>query len=296
MIQYPPYPAARLVCSRQRPGASARLLLAVFFCCFFLLPGCRNDESARTLDDLALAEAALRDRDTGDAEMYFERYLRKNAAGKRRWEVWQQLLSISFDIRQDKVTARDYLEIMLVEFGNEPEKRRQIQMQLAALHSEMRAYDRAVALWEALADDLELPGEHRAAVYRELSQAYLRRQEFSAATDMLDLCLQLDVTADTKADCLYALAETQMLTGELAASEKALRDLLSLADVEPQRRVLSVFMLGDVVEQLERFDEARELFESILDSYPNAKVVEIRLGALKEKKPVKKPPASRGKP
>jgi tetratricopeptide (TPR) repeat protein len=254
-----------------------------------LLVGCPLEELLpRVKDDLTLAEEALSERDIGDAEMYFERYLRKNPDGEDRWEVWLQLLSISLDIRQDKATAGDYLEIMLSEFNADPPKRRHIQMALAGLYKDMRLYFRAFLLWEALATDPGLSSEERALVYRELSHAYLRRLEFTSATDILGLCLQLDVRPDTKADCLYALAETQMLTDKLGESEQALRDLLLLTDISTDRRVLATFILADVLEQRDKLQEAASLFESIRETYPNTKVVTVRLSALKDKMGAKK--------
>ncbi len=266
------------------PVSFFRSAVLVLLLTVLALSGCRPEEFfVKEKDDLSRAEEALSERDIGDAEMYFERYLRKNPDGADRWEVWLQLLSISLDIRQDKATAGEYLEIMLREFAGEGPKRRHIQMALAGLYKDMQVYSRAAALWEALAADAELSPEERALAYRELSRAYLRRLEFTPATDILGLCLQLDVRQDTKADCLYALAETQMLTHKLDASEQALRDLLGLGGIAVERKVLAAFTLADVLEQQEKFKEAEELFESIRESYPNTNVVEVRLGALKKK-------------
>lgn len=261
-----------------------------------LLPvGCPLERhSSLPDDDMVLAEKALRERDVGDAEMHFERYLRKNPSGIHRWKVWHQLLSISLDIRQEKVTAAEYLEIMLEEFTGDPEKRRKIQVQLAALYNDMRVLDRAVELWEALSTDEGTPDEMRAEVYRQLSRAYLRRLEFTLSTDMLDRCLELDVLLSTKAECMFALAETQMLTEALDKSEKTLREMLRMEGLSPRQRVLAVFTLADVLEQLERYDEARQLFESIHDDYPNTGVIEVRLASLRNRK-TSRPPASKGK-
>ena len=270
-----------------------RTLLALWLS--ITLSGCPLDELIpKAKDDLTMAEIAMSVRDIGDAEMYLERYLRKNPDGQDRWEVWLQLLSISLDIRQDKPTAGEYLEIMLMEFGNDPPKRRHIQLALANLYKEMRQYSRAATLWEILATDRDLSDEERAVVYRELSHSYLLRLEFTPATDILELCLQLDVRQDTKADCLYALAETQMLTQKLAESEEALRDLVGLTDISDERRVLATFTLADVLEQRDKLAEAASLFESIRESYPNTKVVEIRLGTLKNKMGDGKKPGKKG--
>jgi tetratricopeptide (TPR) repeat protein len=272
----------------RRKGAA---LLCVLLGLLFLLQSCPFDKSAADGDDLSLAEAALNERDISDAAMYFERYLRKNPTGIKRWEVWWQLLSIALDIRRDKRTASEYLEIMLAEFSDDPSRRRRIQMLLARMYSDLLNDASAVRLWEALTADPDTPPPDRAAVYRELSRVYLRRLEFSRATEMLGLCLDLDVSSEIKADCLYTLAETQMFTGDLADSEQALRELLRLEDISNERRVLVVFMLADVLEQQDRLPEATELFESIRETYPNTRVTEIRLGALKTKSGDKRPAA-----
>lgn len=265
------------------------LCLPLLLTLAFFLGGRRFEENSSLKSDLAMAEKAIKARDIGDAEMFYERYLRKNPAGEQRWDVWQSLLSISLNIRQDKATAKNYLEIMLLEYAADPPKRREIQKQLADLCDDLRLYDRAVTLWEALVEDQGTPAEDKAVFYRELSHAYMRRLEFTMAVDVLDLCLKLEVSPSTKAECLYDVAEAEMFTGDLEKSEKALRALLDMPAASPQRRVLAVFMLADVLEQQNRPEEAVQLFESIRDSYPNSKVIEMRITALRSKQTVKKP-------
>lgn len=283
-----------------RPGSGGQLLLRVLLTALVLaaclLAACGGADAPAPEEDLKRADAALRDRDIGDAEMYFERYLRRNPGGDQRWQVWHKLLEIALNIRQDKATAAEYLEIMLTEFADDPPRRRSIQLELAGLCDKMRDYGRAVTLWETLAADKDAPDQDLALVYRELSRAYLRRLEFSEATDVLGYCLELKVGEDTKADCLYALAETQMLTEALKESEQALRDLLQLDNVSEDRRIQAVFMLADVVEQQNRLDEAEELLERIRDSYPNARVVAMRLEGIKEKRKIKREPAPAPRP
>lgn len=239
---------------------------------------------AQPKSDLVLADEALKARDIGDAVMYLERYLRKNSAGNERWEVWQSLLDISLNMRQDRATAKDYLEIMLVEYELDTEKKQRIQLRLAELCNEMRLYPRATALWEELVQEGELPEKAKADIYQELSEAYLRRLEISMSTQMLSMCLELKVPPTTKSECLYKLAETQMLTKDLVASENSLRDLLYMDEVAPYRKVLATFLLADVLEQQERLDEATRYYESIRDSYPNSRVVEMRLNNLRSQK------------
>ena len=272
----------------ERAGCSAlssrkaRLCLFVLLCVFCLAAAGCKEEQTQARDEISLAEDALRRRDTGDAEMYFERYLRKFPQGELRWHVWEQLLQIALDLRQDRKTARDYLEIMLLEFGNEPERRREIQLRLAALCNEMRDYGRAGALWEALVQDPGLPDKLKAPVYRDLAHIYLRRLEFIPATDTLEACLTLQVDNAAKAACMYDLGEAQTLTENLTAAEASFRSILEMQGIPEERRVLTTFLLADVLEQQGNSAAAISYFESIRASYPNEKVVEMRIAHLKK--------------
>ncbi|MDR1686572.1 MAG: hypothetical protein LBR82_09100 [Desulfovibrio sp.] len=247
-------------------------------------PGACLPDEGKTRDDLVSADAALAEYDLGDAEMYLLRYLRKNPDGDRRWEVWRRLLALTLNVRQDKATAREYLEIMLREFAGDPERKRDIAVELAGLCRDMGFNARAADLWERLASDPDLGAEDRAAVYKELAYAYMRRLEFTPAAEVLSMCLDLKVGPDLRADCRSALSETQMLNEDLQGAEQSLRALLAMEGVAEPRRTAAVFMLADVVEQQNRPDEARVLLESILHGYPNSKVIEIRLAALKGKR------------
>jgi tetratricopeptide (TPR) repeat protein len=259
-------------------------LFLAFTLAFAVASGACLPNEEKHKDDLALADAAIADHDVGDGEMYLLRYLRKNPDGDRRWEVWRRILALTLNVRQDKATARDYLEIMLREFSGDPARKRGIAMELAGLCRDMRFNARAAELWESLAADPDLDTEDKAAVYKELSYAYMRSLEFTPAADVLALCLNLNVGPDAKADCYSALSETQMLNENLKGAEQVLRELLKLEGLSESRKTAAVFMLADVVEQENRPEEARALLESILHSYPNSKVIEIRLAALKGKK------------
>ena len=243
--------------------------------CCLSLSACQNQQADS--DDLLLAERALALQNIPDAEMYFQRYLRTHPEGEPRWRVWNHLLEIALNRRQEKSAARDYLEIMLREFADQPERRRGIQMSLAALCREMRDYARAVSLWESLTRDPDLPLVDKAGVYRQLARAYMRRLDFSLAADTLQACLNLDVPASVKADCLYDMADEQMLTDKQADAESSLRRLLDMTGVTPERRVLATFMLADVLARQDKYAEAKALFESIRNSYPNEKVIELHI-------------------
>lgn len=264
-------------------SALKKLVALLLLGLFALAAGCLPD-SSEPKDDLGRARKAFAESDLGDAEMYFERYLRKNPQGEQRWAVWQQLLSIALDMRRDKATAAEYLEVMLVEYGADSKLRWPLQMKLARLYADMNNTNRAAAIWETLAQESALPVEEKATVYKELAKAYMERLEFTPAMDAIAMCLDLKTTVpDTRADCYNYMSEIHIIMDSLKESEKTLRDLLALEGVSPEKRVLATFTLADVLEQQKKYTEAAELFDSIRESYPNTKVIEIRLGSLRTK-------------
>lgn len=257
-------------------------LCLVLAASLFLVAGC--DSKGNAQDDYQLGAQALVARDVPEAQMHFERYLRLNPEGKRRWQTWEYLLDIALNYRGEKQVAQSYLEIMLVEYADDPERRRSIKLRLADVVSDLRKYGRAMELWEALVEDPGVPAEVRSGLYRNISREYLRRLEFTPATDMLEACVQLDIPAAVKADCMYDLAEAQTITDALPLAAVTLRALLAMEGATEQKRVLATFLLADVLEQQGKPAEALTLFESIQDTYPNSRVIAMRIAYLKGKK------------
>lgn len=258
------------------------LLCAVLVGGLFLGAGC--DSKSHTQNDYQLGAKALVARDAAEAQMHFERYLRLNPAGTLRWRAWEYLLDIALNYRGEKQAAQSYLEIMLAEYADDAVRARSIRLQLADIASDLRRYGRATELWEALIEDAGVPAETRSGIYRNLSREYLRRLEFTRATDMLGACIQLDISPSMKADCLYDLAEAQTVTDALPQAAITLRNLLGMQDAPEKKRVLATFLLADVLEQQGKAAEALPLFESIQSSYPNSRVIAMRIAYLKGKK------------
>ncbi len=266
----------------KRAGITA-LFFALLLCA--ALFSCGNDDAEDPAAALAPAEHALGKGDIAEAEALYERFLRTHPEGPLRRKAWDRLLEITLNIRQDKATAREYLEVMRLEYAEQPEDLRAVELALAALCNAQRDDACAVPLWEKSAADPSTPAEVKAPVYRDLAAAYMRRLEFTPAVDALQACLELEVGVPAKGECLYDMAEINMLTEDPAAAERNLRTLLSWsADLSEDLRVRAVFLLADVVEQRGSKAEALSLFEGIRDKYPNAKVVEMRITSLKNQK------------
>ncbi len=260
--------------------------LCLLFCLLCLALGActQSTEKLEKQEDYVLGLGYLQERNFSEAQMYFERYLRLNVDGKYRWQAWQNLLDIALNYRNEKAAALNYLNVMLLEYETDPARRSGIKKQLADLANELRQYNRAVATWESILLDNNLPAIEQSRIYRQLSKAYLRRMEFTQATAMLNNCVNLDIIDSLKAECLYELAETQTITADLGAATESLRKLLAMSGAESSTKVLGTFLLADVLEQLGQKQEAIALFESLLGLYPNERVIAMRIDYIKNKK------------
>jgi tetratricopeptide (TPR) repeat protein len=218
-----------------------------------------------------------------EAERLFERYLRGNPAGKDRWEVWNELVQLALNARHDRNAAIELLRAMQQEYEFQPEYRRVVQDKLAHQYEQARYYDGSVELWSALIKDPETPSIQKGDSLRNLARIYLRRLEFELAKEVLAVCMELDIPQSAKSDCQYDLANLYMIMENMDSGIKELRNLLEQEGVNDDKRVLAIFILADALEQLGNKESALGLFEIIRFSYPNPRVVELRIEYLKNR-------------
>lgn len=262
----------------------------------FLLSACL-EERGGTPDELAQAREYMLNRDFMEAEKSFERYLRANPNGKERWEVWNKLVELALNVRHDRNAAIELLRAMQQEYSGslpvpetvaDPETlrgyRRIISDRLAYQYEQALYYEGAVELWGALAKDVDATPVQKADSLRNLARIYLRRLEFESAKGSLTLCIEMEIPQSAKSDCQYDLADLYMIMDDMDSGIRALRSLLEQEGMDNDKRVMSIFMLADALEQQGNKESALGLFESIRFTYPNAKVVEARIEYLKNSK------------
>ena len=262
------------------------VLLLILACC--QLPGCLED-GRDPGDDLAQARAHMLNRDFMEAEKSFERYLRSNPAGTQRWEVWNELVDLALNVRYDRNAAIELLLAMQQEYAQREydrvpgadQRRRLIIDRLAQQYEQSRHYDGAVELWGSLAQAPENPLVQRAASLRNLARIYMRRLEFEPAKRALAVCMEMEIPQSAKSDCRYDMADLYMIMDDMDASIRELRSLLEQGEMDDDKRILSIFMLADALEQQGNRESALGLFETIRYSYPNNRVVESRIEYLK---------------
>ncbi len=258
-----------------------RILSLTLFCFLFAFAagGCSDypGPGRKGQDDLQDAREFMRQRDFIEAEKSFERYLRHNPEGESRWEVWAKLVDIAQDIRHDTRSAQELLEAMLLEYENDAYRLRAIRERLGGEYERSRNYARAMTLYGELAADEGATALQRSAGYRGLSRIYLRRLEFSLAEESLKACLQLNLAPGLAARCRYELAGVYMVMEKTDESIAELRAVLDQGGADEALRVETVFNLADALEQKGDVKQAQAMFESILETYPNRKVIEARL-------------------
>ena len=217
------------------------------------------------------------------AEELYELYIQTFPKGKQRWEAWNKLLDVTLGVRNNLEKAASILEAMYLEFGVDGIKAWDILSRLADVYRSQRKPDKAVeALQKALTIRALAPGvEPR--IYRRLARIFLSRREYDQTREMLEVCAAKATDASIKGECLYDLGQTLGFMNQRAKAREVLQKVMGMDNVETERRSQAALLLADIYEQENDLEKARDLLNSILESYPNPKVVQTRLKHLEAK-------------
>ena len=250
----------RDVC-RQWGRRGGRRAGGLLLCCLlaFSLPGCERSPLG---DDLSEARSAVAAHEWTRAERLLERFLRESSESDKRWEAWQLLL--------------------LEEFADSDARCKDILWRMGQLMERQRRHERAVDIWSAYLDLEGLSPQDSVEGYRHLAAMNFRLHRYEAAEDALQQCLALPVNEKAKLNCMYDLADQSAARERWQEAADLSQQIL---DSEPGERLraLTLFLLGDALEQLDRQDEALAQFELCRETYPNTDVVENRIAYLKKK-------------
>ncbi len=279
---------------RFRPGF---LLIAALVCC--QLGGCDTAQlklevkslvsrfvravAEPLVSDLDEARMAMSDREWNRAEKHLERFLREAQDPEERWEAWQKLIEATERGGQDKRWINDYLETMLMEFRDNPERQRTILRFMAENQEAARDYNRAIASWTQLVSLPGLPDQDKLEIYTRLAHMQMRNRQLQGAEGTLHECLSLSLPDTRKVECYYDMAELSVLRDELDEGAATLGQILEMHDIPTGLQARTVFLLADILQQQQKNQEALQLFESVRDSYPNYLAVEARIAFLKKR-------------
>lgn len=215
-----------------------------------------------------------------EAEAAYERYLQKVPQGGYRAEAWSRLIEIAQNVKADPERSIALIEAMSLEFASDRERSFQLSYQLGDLYEQQGNRPKAL---EAFEKALAVAGDARdKAVAAQLRSARIYRSQgnYEQVQETLQNCVKNAPDEVSRATCLYELAQTYTFIQAWDKGKKALEEILTIKDVPQETKDLSVFILADIYEHERDFPKARQLLESIRETYPNPKVVEARLEAL----------------
>ncbi len=281
---------------------SMRVWLAIFVV-LCLLCGCNQKQN--DAGDIDAARVAYANGNFTEAERIYESYLQYNADGSYRWEAWNRLLDISLNVLGNYDKSTSLLEAMSLEFSHDPEQSWKLSVKLAQLQEDAKQWNEAIGTWQSALEIDGLDDSHYPEVYLHMARIYRRQHAIDLAEEALKACEADASLPDTRALCLYELAQTleymqrrieaqsialtpaQVRAFDPKTNQERIKELLlkimNLEGVESERKALAGFMLAEVYENMNMVPKAIELLQSIRDIYPNPKVVDVRLDYLKKK-------------
>nr|WP_321513291.1 tetratricopeptide repeat protein [uncultured Pseudodesulfovibrio sp.] len=215
-----------------------------------------------------------------EAEKEYERYLQAEPQGAFRKEAWDRLSEIAVTVKGEYDRAVVLLEAMYLELGDDPESGWKIMYQLGEVYSVLGNRLKAIESFEkCLLHAAKFP-EKTTQTQLRMARLYREMGNYGQVAATLQNCADSAGSADDKAQCLYELAQSYSFISSWSQAKNALETLLGLQDISEETRALSIFLLADIYENDRDYAKAKSLLESIVDTYPNRRVVESRLANL----------------
>lgn len=214
------------------------------------------------------------------AESLYESYLQANPQGDARWEAWRQLVRISVSVTGNDKKAARLLEAMQLEYTDDSRRFVDLSWQLAEAYTRLHDWDKASETWQALLDQGDLTRAQMADIHWNLGKIHQYQGRYGMAKDAMLACLEQADEREPHARCMYELAQAFNLLQNRAQAKAWLERLLALPGLDPELRALGTYMLCEILEAEGQKARARELLESIRDTYPNPLVIDTRLRQL----------------
>jgi len=255
----------------------------VLLAALLLCAACSQDKGGSA--DLAKARESYSKGFYLEAESGYERYLQLRPQGKFRKEAWERLVDISLNIKGDLERAVSLLDAMSLELGDDKAEAWRVMFRLGDIYDQMGKRQKSIEAFEkCLMLAIDFP-EETVKTQLRIARVYRSMGNYDLVMDTLQECSRnADNDAD-RAKCLYELAQSCSLINNWGIVKKSIEELLTLKDVDQETQAMATFLLAEAYENERRYEEAAKLLKSILNTYPNPKVVEARLKALASERP-----------
>lgn len=251
------------------------LLLAVLLFCS---AACGTDDGNST--NLEAARSSYSKGFYLEAETGYERYLQVEPQGEFRKEAWERLLDIALNIKGDLERSVALLDAMSLELGEDKAEAWRVMYRLGEIYARMGKRQKAIEAFEkCLILAVDFP-EKTVQTQLKLARVYRAMGNYDLVMDTLENCSRNANNDPDRADCLYELAQSCSLINNWVMVRQSIEKLLTLQNIDSEMRAMATFLLAEAYEYDRRYQDAESLLKSILDTYPNPKVVEARLKAL----------------
>jgi tetratricopeptide (TPR) repeat protein len=257
-----------------------RIILLILLATAMIVAVACSRESSPGGDDIERARTAYSKGFYLEAEKDYERYLQVEPQGKFRKEAWNKLSKIAIAIKGDLDRAVVLLEAMYLELGTDDDVAWKIMYQLGDVFAELGNFPKALESFEKCLLHATNSPKHTYKTQLRMARLYRSMGNYDLVSGILENCANSDIDSESKANCLYELAQSYSFISNWNQSKKAIESLLALDKVSEETKALALFLLADIYENERNYIKTKEILESILTTYPNPKVVESRLSSL----------------
>lgn len=226
---------------------------------------------------LAQADAEFAKGNYLRAESLYERYLEAYPQGKDRWHAWERLGDIAVNVLDNQHKAATLLEAAYLEYSDNTQRAADMLWRLARVYTDLRDWEKASETWNRLVDNHDVPKDRLWRIYWNLGKIHQFRGRYAMAKESMLLCMEAAPDAESRAQCMYELAQAFSFLKDREHAKNWLQQLLELEEADPELKALAAYLLADQAEAEGDIERARELLESIRSTYPNPRVVESRL-------------------
>lgn len=255
---------------------AASLVLALFL---LVLTGCGNGNDPGE-EDIVKARKSFDNGFFLEAEAGYERYLQLAPQGKHRKEAWSRLLDIALNIKGDLDRSVALLEAMYLEQSSDKAEASSIMFRLGNLYQQLGNRDKALDSYEKALRLAQGMPDRMVPIQIRLARLYRQLGSYDLVLETLDSCVKIASIPEEKAQCLYELAQSYSLIYSWTQVKRAVDQLLSIDEASEELKAMGILLIADMHEHNNEFDKARELLESIQDTYPNPMVIKSRLNNL----------------
>ncbi len=148
--------------------------------------------------------------------------------------------------------------------------------------SKLEDYKQAIQQYEKLLQKYPRSPENDFFILRK-AKSYYSILEFKKAIQTYQELISANPKSTYVVEAFYQIGNTHFTSGNCELAIKAFKEVTEKFSKSPQF-IFAEFGIGNCFEELEKWDEAQQIYTKILDRYPTRKVVESKIKNLEDRK------------